>query len=213
MRVAEKGESLWQGCGTEHVTPRAAIDLLASPRILAASRSMGNPRFVPVSETQSDVRFNHLNVTRVRNWAYFRLKRPPLAGTPYRFPRFAFLRYPTTCTSERYDHDRVVNAVGLDVLETIWPNIQVRLMDSMYARRSVDLLKFPDPLCRKVYLSSVACNRNKRRRECPKTTSIRWTLPLEEGSGCCTVCRIVHVFSRPWSITTTPSFAAPNLIH
>ena len=34
-------------------------------------------------------------------------------------------RYPTTCTSEPYDHDRVVNAVGLDVLETLWPNIQV----------------------------------------------------------------------------------------
>ena len=34
-------------------------------------------------------------------------------------------RYPTSCTSEPYDHDRVVNAVGLDVLETLWPNIQV----------------------------------------------------------------------------------------
>ncbi|CAN0545306.1 unnamed protein product, partial [Ectocarpus sp. 8 AP-2014] len=33
-------------------------------------------------------------------------------------------RYPTTCSSEPYDHDRVVNAIGLDVLETMWPNIQ-----------------------------------------------------------------------------------------
>lgn len=33
--------------------------------------------------------------------------------------------YPTTCTKEAYDHDRVVKAVGLDVLETMWPNIQV----------------------------------------------------------------------------------------
>ena len=34
-------------------------------------------------------------------------------------------RYPTTCTKEAYDHERVVKAVGLDVLETMWPNIQV----------------------------------------------------------------------------------------
>eukprot|EP00752_Nemacystus_decipiens_P011496 g10208.t1 len=41
------------------------------------------------------------------------------------WPDYGDGTYPTTCTSEPYDHDRVVNAVGLDVLETLWPNIQV----------------------------------------------------------------------------------------
>eukprot|EP00904_Undaria_pinnatifida_P003208 jgi/Undpi1/12889/HiC_scaffold_7.g02555.m1 len=41
------------------------------------------------------------------------------------WPDYGDGTYPTTCTKEAYDHDRVVNAVGLDVLETMWPNIQV----------------------------------------------------------------------------------------
>eukprot|EP00903_Cladosiphon_okamuranus_P011046 g10431.t2 len=41
------------------------------------------------------------------------------------WPDYGDGTYPTMCTSEPYDHDRVINAVGLDVLETLWPNIQV----------------------------------------------------------------------------------------
>ncbi|CAM9144422.1 unnamed protein product [Ectocarpus fasciculatus] len=41
------------------------------------------------------------------------------------WPDYGDGTYPTTCSSEPYDHDRVVNAIGLDVLETMWPNIQV----------------------------------------------------------------------------------------
>ncbi|CAM9889737.1 unnamed protein product, partial [Hapterophycus canaliculatus] len=41
------------------------------------------------------------------------------------WPDYGDGTYPTSCTSEAYDHDRVVDAVGLDVLETMWPNIQV----------------------------------------------------------------------------------------
>lgn len=45
-----------------------------------------------------------------------------------------WFRYPTTCTSERYDHDRVVGAIGLDALETMWPNIQVRSRNGTLSR-------------------------------------------------------------------------------
>ncbi|CAN0006084.1 unnamed protein product [Ectocarpus sp. 12 AP-2014] len=41
------------------------------------------------------------------------------------WPDYGDGTYPTMCSSEPYDHDRVVNAIGLDVLETMWPNIQV----------------------------------------------------------------------------------------
>ncbi|CAN0152426.1 unnamed protein product [Pylaiella littoralis] len=41
------------------------------------------------------------------------------------WPDYGDGSYPTTCTSEPYDHDRVVDAIGLEALETMWPNIQV----------------------------------------------------------------------------------------
>ncbi|CAM9962888.1 unnamed protein product [Ascophyllum nodosum] len=41
------------------------------------------------------------------------------------WPDYGDGTYPTHCTSEAYDHDRVVAAIGLETLETVWPNIQV----------------------------------------------------------------------------------------
>lgn len=35
-------------------------------------------------------------------------------------------RYPTYCTTEAYDHERVVAAVGLENLKNWWPNAKVR---------------------------------------------------------------------------------------
>lgn len=44
--------------------------------------------------------------------------------------------YPTVCTEEEFDHDLVVNTVGLERLETMWPNVEVRRLspDTRLAR-------------------------------------------------------------------------------
>lgn len=34
-------------------------------------------------------------------------------------------RYPAVCTKEAFDHHQVVDAVGVEVLEELWPNVQV----------------------------------------------------------------------------------------
>lgn len=41
------------------------------------------------------------------------------------WPDYGDGTYPTMCTSERFDHEKVIGAVGIDVLEDVWPNIQV----------------------------------------------------------------------------------------